>query len=86
MNGLKNLKWKIWAMNTEDPSHLEGCGFYLYPTREAAEARAEEGKATIPNFIGCSNVTTTIWEVLDDYSIATHAPIDVPLISELEEA
>lgn len=85
MNSLPNLKWKIWAVNADYPGeHPEASGFYLYPTKEAAESRAAEAKATLPlisPFI--SNVQTTVWEVLDDYSLATHAPIDVPLISEL---
>lgn len=83
MNNLPDLKWKIWALNTDDPNQVKGSGFYLYPTRQAAERRAEEGRATLPHFPGVSNVSTTIWEVLDDYSLATHAPVDVPLIAEL---
>lgn len=86
MNALPNLKWKIWAVRDEDPDSPEGGGFYLYPTAEAAQARAEQAKATLPHIPGVSNVTTTIWEVLDDYSLATHAPVDVPLIAELEKA
>lgn len=82
MNALPNLKWKIWA-TSEDGS--EGSGFYLYPTKEAAEARAEQAKATLPHLDEVSNVKTDIWEVLDDYSIATHAPVDVPLIAELKK-
>lgn len=84
MNALPNLKWKIWAVKADDSGKAEGSGFYLYPTREAAESRAEEGRATLPHFPGISNVSTTIWEVLDDYSLATHAPVDVPLIVDLK--
>lgn len=80
MNALPNLKWKIWGSN-DDATEL--CGFYLYPTKEAAEARAEEAKATLPLLDGISNVRTEIWEVLEDYSLATHAPVDVPLIADL---
>lgn len=82
MNALPNLKWKIWATSTEEAEKREGSGFYLYPTIEAAKAREEEAIATLPHFSGISNVKTEIWEILDDYSIATHAPVDVPLISE----
>lgn len=84
MNALPNLKWKIWAVKNDDSDKVKGSGFYLYPTREAAESRAEEGRATLPHFPGISNVSTTIWEVLDDYSLATHAPVDVPLIADLK--
>ena len=84
MNALPNLKWKIWGLKTDDASRIEACGFYLYPTKEAAESRAEEGRETLPHLPGVSNVTTTIWEVLDDYSLATHAPVDVPLIADLK--
>lgn len=80
MNNLPNLKWKIWGSNDESK---EAAGFYLYPTKESAEARAEEAKATLPHLDEISNVRTEIWEVLDDYSKATHAPVDVPLIVEL---
>lgn len=83
MNALPDLQWKIWAVNTDDPKQTKGSGFYLYPTRAAAERRAEEGRATLPRFPGISNVSTTIWAVLDDYSLATHGPVDVPLIANL---
>lgn len=80
MNALPNLKWKIWGSNED---HTELCGFYLYPTKEAAIARAEQAKATLHLYDGISNVRPEIWEILDDYSVATHAPVDVPMISEL---
>lgn len=80
MNALPNLKWKIWAANDDE---TEASGFYLYPTKEAAQARSEEALETLPHYPGISNVSTEIWNVLDDYSIATHAPVDAPLISEL---
>lgn len=83
INALPDLKWKIWALNNDVEGATKGSGFYLYPTREAAEARAIEGKETLPHYPGVSNVTTTIWEVLDDYSLATHAPVNVPLIKDL---
>lgn len=80
MNNLENLKWKIWG---HDDNVTECAGFYLYPTKESAEARAEECKVTLPYLDEISNVRTEVWEVLDDYSLETHAPIDVPLIAEL---
>ena len=68
------LKWKIWSIGDRG---REGAGFYLFDTLEEAEARARFAKKVYPRD-GLYGVRCTVYEVLEDCSRATRAPIDAP--------
>jgi len=67
------LIWKVWAVSDDGRT---GSGFYLFNTREDAEARAAFAKKYYPRD-GLFHVRCTIYEVLEDCSRTTRAPIDM---------
>lgn len=77
---LPTLQWKIWGL---DPAKKEGCGFYLFAARQAAEAYAEQVVLNMQAREGVENVTTQIWEIADKQTRITKGPIDLPQIKEL---
>lgn len=78
---LPTLQWKIWGV---DPNKKEGCGFYLFKSREAAEAYAEKAILTLQARPGVTNLTSQIWTIAEAQTHITKGPIDLPMISELE--
>ena len=72
---LPGLQWKIWAYNEEKKT---ASGFYLYADRRDAEIRAKLAVPHLESLPGLSNVTTTIYTVLEDLSIITRATLDTP--------
>ncbi len=69
------LIWKIWAVN-ESGTH--GAGFYLFDTEEHARLRAAYAEKFYPKTPGLSHVVCRIYQVLEDTSRITRAPIDLP--------
>ncbi len=69
------LKWKVW---TVDEENFIGAGFYLFENKKDAEERAKYAKRHYPLNPAMSHVRTRIYYVLDDYSRACRAPIDIP--------
>ena len=79
---LPTLQWKIWGF---DPKKKEGCGCYLFRSREAAEAYAAKATLDIQSREGIENVTAQIWDIAEEQTQITKGPIDLPMIQELEE-
>lgn len=77
---LPTLQWKIWGL---DPDKKQGCGFYLFASREAAEGYAKQAVLTLQARQGVSNVTTQIWTIAEEQTRITKGPIDLPQIKEL---
>ncbi|MEK4760099.1 YdhR family protein [Viridibacillus sp. FSL E2-0187] len=71
---LPGLKWKVWTVDEESG---EGSGLYLYATRRDAEIRAKKAIPHLTSMNGVSNVTTQIFEILEEHSEITRAPLDV---------
>jgi hypothetical protein len=69
------LVWKIWCTNY-DRTHA--CGIYLFDNRKDAELRAEYAKKFYPKTLGFSHVQCRIYDVLEETSRVTRAPIDLP--------
>lgn len=78
---LPTLQWKIWGI---DPDKKEGCGFYLFASREAAEAYAQKAVLMLQSREGVTNVTTQIWTIAEEQTRITKGPIDLPMIKELK--
>lgn len=70
---IPGMQWKIWAA---DPSQDETTGIYLFTDREAAEARAAEAVPVLRDTAGIRSVNARIFEVWEDNSRMTNAPLD----------
>ncbi|WRS30142.1 YdhR family protein [Actinomycetaceae bacterium MB13-C1-2] len=71
--GIPGMQWKIWAA---DPFENEATGIYLFTDRQAAEARATEAVPLLRQTAGIRSVHAQIFEVWEDNSRMTNAPID----------
>lgn len=80
MLGLPTLQWKIWGI---DPGKKEGCGFYLFASREAAEAYSQKAIRMLQERLGVTNVTAQIWTIAEEQTRITKGPIDLPQIKDL---
>lgn len=75
LSALPGLQWKIWGIDREK---AEGCGVYLYATRRDAEIRAAKAVPELAARDGICNITTQIFEIEEDLTKITKAPINLP--------
>ena len=75
LDKLPGLQWKIWTTANDQTI---GAGFYLYATKRDAQIRAKLAKPHLESLPGISNVTTEIYDILDDLSAETRAPLSTP--------
>ncbi len=77
---LPTLQWKIWAT---DPERRQAAGFYLFASREAAEAYAHACVRTLQERPGIDNVTAQLWTISERQTRITKGPIDLPMIQDI---
>jgi len=80
MKKLPTLQWKIYGI---DPQKRQVSGFYLFKSREAAEKRAEEAIIQLQQRPGIINVTSQLWEIVEEPTRICKGPIDLPMIQDL---
>lgn len=68
------LKWKVWSIS---PDGTHGSGVYLFDTMADAQVRADYAKKYYWRK-GLLFVDCRIYEVMEEFSRITRAPIDVP--------
>lgn len=82
MKELPTLQWKIFAA---DPKKHQASGIYLFHSREAAENRAKEAILQLQQRPSVFNVTSQIWEIIEESTRICEGPIDVPMIADLPQ-
>lgn len=71
---LPGLKFKIWGA---DHKKGEASGFYVYETRRDAEIRTRSAAEYLLSLDGITNVTAQIYDINEELSRITRAPLDV---------
>ena len=81
---LPGLRWKVWIRDTQ---RRESGGIYLFDDREAAQAYLDGPiVAAMKSMPDSTNLTTKLFEVREEVSAVTRAPLGGPAPVKLRAA